>query len=138
MSTAVQVEIVIPESMGKVEALAKVSTSLQGVIARKRREWRASRGEIAVLGPNVEVRPACRLFVYRVARDFGGDSMRFIPRTAESGEPATGLRGIYVDTPPTALHKRSAPSSPMASTSSSWLTHSSPITTSRYSSTVTT
>lgn len=61
MSTAVQVEIVIPESMGKVEALAKVSTSLQGVIARKRREWRASRGEIAVLGPNVEVRPACRL-----------------------------------------------------------------------------
>lgn len=30
MSTAVQVEIVIPESMGKVEALAKVSTSLQG------------------------------------------------------------------------------------------------------------
>ena len=40
MSTAVQVEIVIPESMGKVEALAKVSTSLQGVIARKRREWR--------------------------------------------------------------------------------------------------
>lgn len=38
MSTAVQVEIVIPESMGKVEALAKVSTSLQGVIARKRRE----------------------------------------------------------------------------------------------------
>lgn len=55
MSTAVQVEIVIPESMGKVEALAKVSTSLQGVIARKRREWRASRGEIAVLGPNVEV-----------------------------------------------------------------------------------
>ena len=29
MSTAVQVEIVIPESMGKVEALAKVSTSLQ-------------------------------------------------------------------------------------------------------------
>ena len=77
MSTAVQVEIVIPESMGKVEALAKVSTSLQGVIARKRREWRASRGEIAVLGPNVEVRPACRLFVYRVARDFGGDSMRY-------------------------------------------------------------
>ena len=62
MSTAVQVEIVIPESMGKVEALAKVSTSLQGVIARKRREWRASRGEIAVLGPNVEGRPACRLF----------------------------------------------------------------------------
>ena len=52
MSTAVQVEIVIPESMGKVEALAKVSTSLQGVIARKRREWRASRGEIA--------RPECR------------------------------------------------------------------------------
>ena len=36
MSTSVQVEIVIPESMGKVEALAKVSTSLQGVIARKR------------------------------------------------------------------------------------------------------
>ena len=30
MSTAVQVEIVIPESMGKVEALAKVSASLQG------------------------------------------------------------------------------------------------------------
>ena len=54
MSTSVQVEIVIPESMGKVEALAKVSTSLQGVIARKRREWRAARGEIAVLGPNVE------------------------------------------------------------------------------------
>ena len=83
MSTAVQVEIVIPESMGKVEALAKVSTSLQGVIARKRREWRASRGEI-VLGPNVEVRPACRLFVYRVARDFGGDSMRYVwERNAE-------------------------------------------------------
>ena len=52
MSTAVQVEIVIPESMGKVEALAKVSASLQGVITRKRREWRAARGEIAVLGPN--------------------------------------------------------------------------------------
>ena len=84
MSTAVQVEIVIPESMGKVEALAKVSTSLQGVIARKRREWRASRGEIAVLGPNVEVRPACRLFVYRVARAFGGDSMRYVwDRNAE-------------------------------------------------------
>ena len=33
MSTAVQVEIVIPEGMGKVEALAKVSASLQGVIA---------------------------------------------------------------------------------------------------------
>ena len=46
MSTTVQVEIVIPEGMGKVEALAKVSTSLQGVIARKRREWRAARGEI--------------------------------------------------------------------------------------------
>ena len=77
MSTAVQVEIVIPESMGKVEALAKVSTSLQGVIARKRRE-------IAVLDPNVEVRPACRLFVYRVARDFGGDSMRYVwDRNAE-------------------------------------------------------
>ena len=72
MSTTVQVEIVIPEGMGKVEALAKVSASLQGVIARKRREWRAARGEIAVLGPNVEERPACRLFVYRVARDFGG------------------------------------------------------------------
>lgn len=56
MSTAVQVEIVIPESMGKVEALAKVSASLQGVITRKRREWRAARGEIAVLGPNVEER----------------------------------------------------------------------------------
>ena len=84
MSTAVQVEIVIPEGMGKVEALAKVSTSLQGVIARKRREWRASRGEIAVLGPNVEVRPACRLFVYRAARDFGGDSMRYVwDRNAE-------------------------------------------------------
>ena len=73
MSTAVQVEIVIPEGMGKVEALAKVSASLQGVIARKRREWRAARGEIAVLGPNVEGRPACRLFAYRVARDFRGD-----------------------------------------------------------------
>jgi len=80
MSTSVQVEIVIPESMGKVEALAKVSTSLQGVIARKRREWRAARGEIAVLGPNVEERPACRLFVYRV----GGDSMRYVwDRNAE-------------------------------------------------------
>ena len=78
MSTAVQVEIVIPEGMGKVEALAKVSASLQGVIARKRREWRAARGEIAVLGPNVEERPACRLLVYRVARDFGGDSMRYV------------------------------------------------------------
>ena len=84
MSTSVQVEIVIPESMGTVEALAKVSTSLQGVIARKRREWRASRGEIAVLGPNVEVRPACILFVYRVARDFGGDSMSYVwDRNAE-------------------------------------------------------
>ena len=45
MSTAVQVEIVIPESMGTIEALAKVSASLQGVIARKRRDWRATRGE---------------------------------------------------------------------------------------------
>ena len=76
MSTAVQVEIVIPESMGKVEALAKVSTSLQGVIARKRREWRASRGEIAVLGPNVEVRPACRLFVYRPRFRWGFHALR--------------------------------------------------------------
>ena len=84
MSTSVQVEIVIPESMGKVEALAKVSTSLQGVIARKRREWRAARGEIAVLGPNVEERPAGRLFVCRVAREFGGGSMRYVrDRNAE-------------------------------------------------------
>ena len=66
MSTSVQVEIVIPESMGKVEALAKVSTSLQGVIARKRREWRAARGEIAVLGPNVE--GAARVQAARVSR----------------------------------------------------------------------
>lgn len=84
MSTAVQVEIVIPENMGKVEALAKMAASLQVVIARKRREWRASRGEIAVLGPNVEERSACRLFVYRVARDLGGDSMRYVwERNAE-------------------------------------------------------
>ena len=89
MSTSVQVEIVIPESMGKVEALAKVSTSLQGVIARKRREWRAARGEIAVLGPNVEERPACRLFVYRVARDFGGDSMRYVGSECGKGHVMT-------------------------------------------------
>ena len=45
----------------------------------------ADKGErIAVLGPNVEERPACRLFVYRVARDFGGDSMRYVwDRNAE-------------------------------------------------------
>ena len=37
-----------------------------------------------MLGPNVEERPACRLFVYRVARDFGGDSMRYVwDRNAE-------------------------------------------------------
>ena len=51
MSTAVQVEIVIPESMGKIEALAKVSAVLDQVIARRLRWWNASRGEIAVFGP---------------------------------------------------------------------------------------
>ena len=37
-----------------------------------------------MLGPNVEERPAYMLFVYRVARDFGGDSMRYVwDRNAE-------------------------------------------------------
>ena len=77
MSTAVQVEIVIPESMGTIEALAKVSAVLDQVIARRLRWWNASRGEIAVFGPHIGDNPGkpYRTLVYRIARDMGGYSL---------------------------------------------------------------
>lgn len=69
MSAVVQVEIVIPEGMGKAEALAKVCACLQSLIASRCRFWRTGRGNVAVFGPQVETRPACRVYVYRVVRD---------------------------------------------------------------------
>ena len=68
MSSVVQVEIVIPEGMGKAEALAKVCACLQSLIASRCRFWRTGRGNVAVFGPQVETRPACRVYVYRVVR----------------------------------------------------------------------
>lgn len=44
--------------------------------------------------------------------------IRSMPMTPQSGEPSGCVRGMYVDTPPTARHSFSAPSSPMASASS--------------------
>ena len=70
MSTVVQAEIVIPEGMGKAEALAKVCASLQTLIAARCRFWRTGRGNVAVFGPQIQKRPACTLYVYRVVRDF--------------------------------------------------------------------
>ena len=77
MSAAVEVEIVIPESMGRVEALAKTIAVLNRVIEGRMRLWRASRREVAVFGPHVEENPGLpyRTLVYRVARDFGGYSL---------------------------------------------------------------
>lgn len=45
----------------------------------------------SVLGPNVEVRPACRLFVYRVAHAISmGIHMRYVwDRNAEKGHVVT-------------------------------------------------
>lgn len=70
MSTVVQVEIVIPEGMGKAEALAKVCASLHTLIEARCRFWRTGRGNVAVFGPQVQKRRACTLYVYRVVRDF--------------------------------------------------------------------
>lgn len=70
MSTVVQAEIVIPEGMGRAEALAKVCASLQTLIEARCRFWRTGRGNVAVFGPQVQKRPACTLYVYRVVRDF--------------------------------------------------------------------
>lgn len=45
MSVAVEeVEIIIPESMGRVEALAKATAVLNRVIERRMRKWRAEGG----------------------------------------------------------------------------------------------
>lgn len=70
MSAVVQIEIVIPEGMGKAESLAKVCACLQNLIAERCRFWRTGRDNVAVFGPQVETRPACRVYVYRVVRDF--------------------------------------------------------------------
>ena len=70
MSIVLQAEIVIPEGMGRAEALAKVCASLQTLIAERCRFWRTGRADVAVFGPQVENRPACTLYVYRVERDF--------------------------------------------------------------------
>lgn len=70
MSTVVQAEIVIPEGMGRAEALAKVCASLQTLIEARCRFWRTGRGDVAVFGPQVQKRRACTLYVYRVVRDF--------------------------------------------------------------------
>lgn len=77
MSVPVEVEIVIPESMGRVEALAKTTAVLNRVIERRMRQWRVSRGEIAVFGPRIENNPGqpYRTLVYRVAHDRGGYSL---------------------------------------------------------------
>ncbi len=77
MSVPVEVEIVIPESMGRVEALAKVAAVLNRVVEGRLRQWRASRGEIAVFGPRIEDNPGqpYRTLVYRIARDRGGYSL---------------------------------------------------------------
>lgn len=79
MSTVVQAEIVVPEGMGKAEALAKVCASLQTLIAERCRFWRTGRGNVAVFGPQIEKRPACVLYVYRVVRDFheGSGGLRY-------------------------------------------------------------
>lgn len=80
MSAVVQVEIVIPEGMGKAEALAKVCACLQNLIAERCRFWRTGRDNVAVFGPQVETRPACRVYVYRVVRDFregSGSGLRY-------------------------------------------------------------
>lgn len=78
MSVAVEeVEIIIPESMGRVEALAKATAVLNRVIERRMRKWRAERKEVAVFGPRIEDNPGhpYRTLVYRVARDRGGYSL---------------------------------------------------------------
>ena len=78
MSVAVEeVEIIIPESMGRVEALAKATAVLNRVIERRMRKWRAERKEVAVFGPRIEENPGqpYRTLVYRVARDRGGYSL---------------------------------------------------------------
>ena len=77
MSTAVQVEIVIPESMGKIEALAKVSAVLRSSIARRLRMVECVAWEIAVFGPHIGDNPGkpYRTLVYRIARDMGGYSL---------------------------------------------------------------
>lgn len=77
MSVPVEVEIVIPESMGRVEALAKATAVLNRAIERRMWKWRASRGEIAVFGPRINDIPGWpyRTLVYRVARDRGGYSL---------------------------------------------------------------
>ena len=63
MSIVLQAEIVIPEGMGRAEALAKVCASLQTLIAERCRFWRTGRADVAVFGPQVENRPACTLYV---------------------------------------------------------------------------
>lgn len=58
MSAVVQIEIVIPEGMGRAEALAKVCACLQSLIAERCRFWRTGRGNVAVFGQQVETHPS--------------------------------------------------------------------------------
>ena len=76
MSVPVEVEIVIPESMGRVEALAKVAAVLNRVVEGRLRQWRASRGEIAVFRLHRGQLPASRTGRWRTASPATGAAIR--------------------------------------------------------------
>lgn len=73
MSAVVQVEIVIPEGMGKAEALAKVCACLQSLIASRCRFWRTGRGNVAVFA--LIVKETCVAISYQALHSVAGKSI---------------------------------------------------------------